>query len=217
MSQYEDTEWTDILKKHGIIKEEPKVDTKDEETPQISTFEKKLSEIQTEDDLLELDESDECILREYRLRRIAELEAQSMTPKFGDVREITACDYVQQVNNAGQHIPVVLLLYQSGIPECTVMLRILNELAVKYPTTKFLKSIASLCVANFPDSRLPTIFLYQNGILKKQLIGSQTFGGKDNINIKTVEWLLSQNGFISCLDKESQEIDKKSNKFYEQY
>ena len=58
-------------------------------------------------------------------------------------------------------------------------MNIINELAPKYPNTKFLKSIASLCVANFPDSGCPAIFIYRNGILIKQLIGSQTFGGKD--------------------------------------
>ncbi|CAG2162325.1 unnamed protein product, partial [Oppiella nova] len=179
----EDTEWTDILKKHGIIKSDPKPEAKEEE-PEVCTLERKLLDINSEDDLLDLDESDEYVMREYRNRRMAEMRAKSLIPTFGDVREITASDYVQQVNGAGHDIEVVLFLYQSGIPECSILSKIITELAVKYPNTKFLKSIASLCVANFPDSGLPALFLYKNGALKKQLIGAQTFGGKD-INFKS--------------------------------
>lgn len=36
--------------------------------------------------------------------------------KFGDVREISAIDYVQQVNKAGEGIWVVLHLHKSGYP-----------------------------------------------------------------------------------------------------
>jgi len=213
----EDTEWNDILRKRGIIGPKVKNETKEEEPEEVSSFERKLNDIQSEDDLLDLDESDEPILREYRRRRVAELEAKAMIPRFGDVREISASDYVDQVNNAGPNVQVVLLLYLSGIPECTLMSTIISQLAVRHPNTKFLKSIASQCVPNFPESSLPALFLYHNGCLKKQLIGRQTFGGKD-IDLKTVEWLLSQNGsIISDLERESQNNDKKTKKFYEQY
>jgi len=210
----EDTEWTDILKKHGIIKEEPKPEPKEEVI--VSEFDQKLSQIQSEDDLNDLDETDEDFIREYRNRRIAEMRAQSMVTTFGDVREITASDYVQEVNKAGQDIWVVLLLYQPGIPECTLMQKIIAEVATRHPRTKFLKSIASLCVANFPETSLPAVFLYRSGALQRQLIISQTFGRND-INVKTIERLLSQNGAIISKSSEESEIDTKSTKFYEQY
>ena len=101
------------MKKHGIIKDEPKK-PEPEEPEVISSFDLKINEIQSEDDLLDLDESDEQIIREYRNRRLQELRQNAMIPRFGDVREITASDYVEQVNNAGQEVWVVLLLYQSG-------------------------------------------------------------------------------------------------------
>ena len=34
--------------------------------------------------------------------------------KYGDVKEISAQDYVQEVNNAGENIWVVLHLYKPG-------------------------------------------------------------------------------------------------------
>lgn len=101
------------MKKHGIIKEEPKK-PEEPEPEVISSFQQKLNSIQSEEDLNDLSETDEDFIREYRNKRMAEMKAQSLIPRFGDVREITASDYVQEVNNAGQDIWVVLLLYQSG-------------------------------------------------------------------------------------------------------
>lgn len=56
------------------------------------------------------------------------------------------------------------------------MQNLMTELAVKFKETKFLKSISTLCVANFPDSNLPAIFVYHNGQMIKQLIGPRIFG-----------------------------------------
>lgn len=57
------------------------------------------------------------------------------------------------------------------IPLCTLINQHLASLARKFPTTKFLKSISTTCIPNWPDSNLPTIFIYANGEMKKQIIG----------------------------------------------
>lgn len=80
----------------------------------MPTIEKK-HQINCEEDLLELDDDeDDHIIKEYRNKRMAEMKANLLVPRFGEVREITAPDYVEQVNKAGDNIWVVLLLYQSG-------------------------------------------------------------------------------------------------------
>lgn len=67
------------------------------------------------DELDELeDEEDEKVLLEYRAKRIAEIKALTEKAKYGEVREISAEDYVQQVNNAGEGVWVVLHLYKQG-------------------------------------------------------------------------------------------------------
>jgi hypothetical protein len=48
----------------------------------------------------------------YRQQRMAELKSRTEKARFGDVREITAVDYVQEVNKAGEGIMVVLHLYK---------------------------------------------------------------------------------------------------------
>lgn len=72
-------------------------------------------EEKTLDELDELeDEEDERVLEEYRQKRIAELKELANKSKYGEVHEISAEDYVKEVNNAGEDIWVVLHLYKSG-------------------------------------------------------------------------------------------------------
>lgn len=47
----------------------------------------------------------------------------------------------------------------------------MSVLAAKFPATKFIKSISTTCIPNYPDKNLPTIFIYYEGDLKKQYVG----------------------------------------------
>lgn len=51
-----------------------------------------------------------------RQQRIAEIMALQQKAKFGSVKEISAVDYVDEVNKAGEGVWVVLHLYQTGYP-----------------------------------------------------------------------------------------------------
>lgn len=124
------------------------------------------------DELDELEDSeDEAILQEYRQKRIAEIQALAAKSRFGHVVEISGQDYVNEVNKAGEGIWVVLHLYEKGIPLCALLNQYMTQLAGKFPTTKFIKSIAKTCIPNFPEKNLPSIFIYYEGQLRKQIIG----------------------------------------------
>lgn len=47
---------------------------------------------------------------------MAEYVAKQQKAVYGSVREISAVDYVQEVNKAGEGVWVVLHLYKSGYP-----------------------------------------------------------------------------------------------------
>lgn len=159
---------------------------------------KKLDEL----DLDELEDSeDEAILAEYRRRRIAEMQALAEKAKFGSVREISGQDYIDEVNKAGEGISVVLHLYKQGIPLCALINQFMNELAIRNPATKFLKSIASTCIPNFPEKNLPSIFIYYEGQIKKQIIGPVELRG-EKLSIEEFEYLLGQYGAIQTDIKE---------------
>lgn len=68
------------------------------------------------DELDELeDDLDEKVFLEYRNKRIAEMKASLKSSTFGEVIEITGKDYVQEVNQAGDGVWVILHLYKQGL------------------------------------------------------------------------------------------------------
>lgn len=50
----------------------------------------------------------------YRQQRMAEILAIQQKAKFGSVKEISAVDYVDEVNKAGEGVWVLLHLYKTG-------------------------------------------------------------------------------------------------------
>ncbi|XP_069684658.1 viral IAP-associated factor homolog [Periplaneta americana] len=199
----EDTEWNDILRSKGILPPKEKEVTEEEIVNMVeATIEEKQSKSGQQlerlslDELDELeDEEDEKVILEYRVKRIAQIKAEAAKARYGEVREISAEDYVQHVNKAGEGVWVVLHLFKQGIPLCSLLNQHLSQLAVKFPATKFLKSISTTCIPNFPDSNLPSIFIYFEGDLKKQLVGPLEFRGM-NITVDELEWILGQAGAV---------------------
>lgn len=205
----EDTEWNDILRSKGILppkkeKEisEDKIVNLLEETINKKTKDSKdLADLNL-DELDELEDSeDEAVLEEYRQKRLAEIKAAAQKAKFGYVKEISAQDYVEEVNKAGQEIWVVLHLYKQGIPLCSLINEYLKNIAYKFPSVKFLKSISSTCIPNYPDKNLPTIFVYYEGELKKQLVGPLEFRGM-KLTQDEFEYLIGKTGAIETNIKE---------------
>merc|ERR1712147_195395 len=154
------------------------------------------------DELDELeDEEEEKILLQMRMQRMAEMKALSEKSKYGYVREITAVDYVQEVNKAGDDVFVILHLYKQGVPLAALVNEYMNRLAPKFPCTKFIKAISTTCIPNYPDKNLPTIFVYYEGGMKGQLIGPEQFRGM-NLTEGEFEYLLGQTGAIQTTIKE---------------
>jgi len=200
----EDTEWNDILRKKGIIpeKEKPEAEVTEEEV--IKMMDKKIKEMSGKKDLEDMnldeldeleDEEDERVLAEYRNQRLAEMKAHLEASKYGVVKEITAPEYVKEVNQAGDGVYVVLHLYRQGVMLCNVINNFLGQLASKFPTVKFLRSISTTCIPNYPDQNLPTIFIYYEGKMKSQLVGPMAFRGT-NMKIEELEYILGRTGAV---------------------
>lgn len=201
----EDTEWNDALRARGIIppKEEKEISEDDiikimEKTIQEKTTDKSmddmnLDELNEKED--EIDEEDERMFEEYRRKRIAEMMAAQNNAKYNDVLEISREDYVREVNKAGEGVWVVVHIYKQGIPLCCLINQHLVTLSHKFRQTKFIKSISTVCIPNYPDKNLPTIFVYFEGELKKQFVGPFAFGGM-NCTIEDLEWMLSEAGAV---------------------
>jgi len=201
--QNEDTEWNDILRAKGIIPEKPKENeiTEDEIMAIMDKAIKDKSGVKdmedmTLDELDELeDEEEERILEQYRAERMAQIRNIQAKSNYGDMREISADDYVAQVNNAGEGVWVVLHLYKQGIPLCALINQYLVAMAARFPTVKFLRSISTTCIPNYPDQNLPTCFVYFEGQLKASLAGPQHFRGM-NMTADEFEFIISKTGAI---------------------
>ena len=155
----------------------------------------------TLDELDELeDEEEERVLEEYKRKRMAEIRDLQAKSRFGDVREISADDYVREVNQAGEGIPVVLHLFKQGIPLCALINQQMAALAAKFPTAKFLKAISTTCIPNYPDKNLPTIFYYKDGQMKGQLTGPHMFRGTGQTQDE-LEYMLGRLGALEGLTK----------------
>lgn len=208
----QDTEWNDVLRAKGIIP--PKVgasgDLEITEETLVGLIDQRIEDGKKEKnyedmtleeiDALE-DDDDERVLQTYRQQRLNELQEKSKKAIFGDVREISAEDYKQQVNGAGEGIWVVLHLYKSGVPLCSLINQYLTSLSAKYPQIKFLKSVSTVCIPNFPDRNLPAIFCYFQGELKTQLIGPLAFGGM-NLKMEDLEFRLHKGGVPTDIEED---------------
>ena len=156
----------------------------------------------TLDELDELEDGEEeRVLEQYRRQRMAEIQSKQAKSVYGDVREISAQDYVAEVNKAGDGVPVVLHLYKQGIPLCALINQQMAALATKFPAVKFLKSISTTCIPNYPDHNLPTIFFYQDGNMKGQMVGPMNFRGT-SMTLEEFEFLLGRLGAVETSIKE---------------
>lgn len=210
----EDTEWNDILRSHGILPpkagKEAEVSEETIQTMIDHVVEQKMQAIQKaakkgenneeeedeedEDEDL-LDSDDERAMERYRQQRLAEMKAAASKNRFGTVVEISGQDYVDEVTKAGPDIWVVLHLYASGVPICSLIHNHMQQLAARFPQTKFLRSVATTCIPNFPERNLPTICIYFEGDLKKQFVGSQELRG-EKLTVEELEFMLGQVGAI---------------------
>ncbi|KAL8917376.1 MAG: hypothetical protein Q9208_007994 [Pyrenodesmia sp. 3 TL-2023] len=178
-----DTEWNDILRKHGVIPEKPP-----SPTPLI---EEALTEArkQAHDNRLEgksLDELDELedeedaeFLENYRKQRMAELSKISQTSVFNQVYPLQKPDYSRDVTDASKKAWVLVHLTSSlGINiESRLLTELWREMARKYGDIKFCEMKGDMCIEGYPDKNTPTILVYHDGDIKRQVVTLREFAG----------------------------------------
>jgi len=220
----EDTQWNDVLREKGILPPKPKEKefTEDEIVNMVESAVQKQMNKNTKDyadmTLEEIeameDDEDEKVVRHYRQQRLQEIKNQLARARYGDVREITAEDYVQEVNKAGEGVWVVLHLYQHSLPLCKLLNEYLQRIAPKFPQAKFLKSIATLCIPNYPDRNLPAIFIYFEGNLVKQFVKEESFTAAPGAYVteEEFEWMLHEAGAIKSKLTENPRLKRQTQK-----
>ncbi|KAL2868650.1 phosducin family protein [Aspergillus lucknowensis] len=179
----EDTEWNDILRKHGIIPEKPQ-DPEPLIQEALIEAERKAYENRLEDkDLDELDdledEEDEAFLNQYRQKRLAELNTITQSSVHNQVYPLQKPDYAREVTDASQNcfVCVNLTSSSSNNVESRLLSELWRRLASKYGDIKFCEMRGNMCIEGYPDRNTPTILVYRSGEIVKQFVTLMALGG----------------------------------------
>lgn len=150
------------------------------------------------DELDELeDDEDEEFLERYRRQRMAELGALQKKSVHGTVYPLSKPDYQREVTDASNNGPVfVNLTSSSGINvESRVLSDLWKQAAKEYGDIKFCEMRASQAIENYPEKNCPTILVYKNGDIVKQIVTLVTVGGV-RMNMLNLDKILVEVGAL---------------------
>lgn len=150
------------------------------------------------DELDELeDEEDEAFLEEYRQKRLQELSALSKKAVHGSVYPVSKPEYAREITEASNKAPVLLNLTSSlgTNVESRVLSELWRQAAKEYGEVKFCEMRADRAIENYPERNCPTILVYKNGDIAKQLVTLATVGGV-RMNMLNIDNLLVEVGAV---------------------
>jgi hypothetical protein len=132
------------------------------------------------DELAELeDEEDEDFLESYRQKRFAELATTTAASVYNQVYHLQKPDYSKDVTEASKNAYIFVLLTssQGTNTESRVLIEIWRELAQRFGDVKFCQIRADLCIEGYPDKNTPTVLVYKDGDIKRQIVTLRESGG----------------------------------------
>lgn len=77
-------------------------------------------------------------------------------------------------------------------PECLQLDKHMAVVAAKFRAVKFCKIRAQEAIHNFPNHKCPTLLIYHNSHIIKQIEKLGAFGGSARISPASIEWVLAQ-------------------------
>lgn len=210
------TSRNDILRKHGIIPEKPPdPEAVIEEALQKAQEQAHDSRLENKDldELHDLeDEEDEAFLEIYRKQRLAELANLQKASIHGQVYPLQKPDYAKDVTEASSKYFVLVHLASSLATnvESRVLTDLWREMARKYGDIKFCEIRADLCIEGYPEKNTPTILIYRDGDIKRQIITLGELNGP-RTNLGNLERVLCEVGAIPENDSRLRQHDGHSN------
>jgi hypothetical protein len=127
-----------------------------------------------------------------------ELSTITSASIYNQVYHLQKPDYSRDVTEASQKAYILVLLTSSEGTnvESRVLIEIWRELAQKFGDVKFCQMRANLCIERYPDKNTPTVLVYKDGDIKRQIVTlrelagvrTKTQGMCYSIGIDTVLW-----------------------------
>lgn len=97
------------------------------------------------------------------------------------------------------HVFVLLTSSLGTNPESGLLTNIWRELAQRYGDVKFCQIRADLCIEGYPEKNTPTVLIYKDGDIKKQIVTLRELKG-DNTSVDDLERLLVDIGAVKQND-----------------
>lgn len=202
----EDTEWNDILRQHGIIPDKPPSPTAQMEAAFEEAIEKAHANRLEGASLEHLDElesdglEDEDFIQMYREKRMRELREQASKEKFGEVVKISKQEYTDEITNASKSVPVIVQIKAEGVEQSRLLSALFSRIAPKFRDIKFVEIDCRQINEKYPLNQCPTILVYKNGQVVKQIVTLDTVGG-NSTNLHDIERFLVTAGVVSSTDE----------------
>lgn len=126
-----------------------------------------------------INDRDECPLTLCSQQRLQELSNLQRNSIHNQVYPLQKPDYSRDVTEASSKYFVCVLLTSSlGTNiESTLLTQHWRQLAQKYGEVKFCEMRADLCIEGYPERNTPTILIYRNGDIVKQVITLREMNG----------------------------------------
>ncbi|TLD14747.1 hypothetical protein E2P81_ATG09737 [Venturia nashicola] len=207
----EDSEWNDVLRRHGVIPEKPPSPTamiqEALEQARQMIHENRL-EGKNLQELAELeDDEDDGFLDSYRrvnsptCQQRAELSNINTKSVYNQVYPLQKPDWTRDVTEESKKAFVFVLLTSSqGMNvESRLLVEFWRELARVYGDVKFGEIRGELCIEGYPDRNTPTILVYKDGEVKKQVVTLLPLKGKQT-KLPDLEQLLIEVGAVPIGD-----------------
>lgn len=110
---------------------------------------------------------------------MAEISILQKASVHNQVYPIQKPDYSREVTEASSKYFVLVNLTSSlsNNVESSLLDDLWRQMAVKYGDVKFCQIRADLCIEGYPEKNCPTILVYKDGDIKKQIITLREFRG----------------------------------------
>ena len=122
---------------------------------------------------------------------MAELSTIATASVFNQVYHLQKPDYSKDVTEASNTAFVLVHLTSSlgTNVESRLLTEVWREMALKFGDIKFCEIRADMCIEGYPERNTPTILVYRNGDIKKQVVTLKELSGEQT-NIKGTSGLL---------------------------
>ena len=191
----------DILRKHGVIPEKPPSPSAQIEEALVQARDLAHENRLEGKDLDELDEleddEDEAFLDQYRQKRMHEIAELQTASVYNQVYPIQKPEYAAEVTEESKKAWVLVLLTSSSGTnvESQRLIELWRQLAKTFGDIKFCQMRADLCIEGYPDRNTPTVLIYKDTEIKKQIVTLKELRG-EKTGLEDLERVLLELGAV---------------------